>query len=112
MQHVPLLNSVGSISYIVIVAGLDTVASVISFILYFVDKNAARNCRQRIPESTLHLFALVGGWPGALIAQQVFRHKTRKTSFRIVFWLTVLLNVGGTLWLCSPTLTKALRSLL
>ena len=47
-----------------------------------------------MPESTLHLFDLLGGWPGALIAQQQFRHKTVKASFQAGFWMTVVLNVA------------------
>lgn len=47
----------------------------------------------------LHLLALIGGWPGALIAQRVFRHKSRKPSFRIVFLFTVVVNCAALLWL-------------
>jgi uncharacterized membrane protein YsdA (DUF1294 family) len=67
-------------------------ASVVTFLAYMLDKFAAIRGRRRIRESTLHLFALAGGWPGALSAQRVFRHKTRKKSFQMVFWLTVGLN--------------------
>jgi uncharacterized membrane protein YsdA (DUF1294 family)/cold shock CspA family protein len=75
--------------------------SIISFIAYAVDKSAARNDRWRTKESTLHLLSLLGGWPGALVAQQVLRHKSKKESFRTVFWLTVLVNCGALLWLLS-----------
>lgn len=64
--------------------------SILSFWLYWADKNNALNARRRIPEKQLHLAELFGGWPGALVAQQVFRHKTRKASFQIVFWGIVL----------------------
>ncbi len=77
-------------------------ASIITFITYALDKSAAKRGRWRTKERTLHLLALVGGWPGALIAQQTFRHKTRKESFRAVFWVTVLLNCGGLLWFSQP----------
>ncbi|MCE7524423.1 DUF1294 domain-containing protein [Alloalcanivorax xenomutans] len=40
-----------------------------------------------------------GGWPGALLAQRVFRHKTRKTSFQVVFYLVVAANLGALGWL-------------
>ena len=53
----------------------------------------------RTPEVRLHLFELLGGWPGALVAQQVFRHKTRKLSFQLVFWGIVLLHQS--FWLDS-----------
>jgi uncharacterized membrane protein YsdA (DUF1294 family)/cold shock CspA family protein len=65
-------------------------ASISSFWFYRADKQNALNERRRIPEKHLHLAELLGGWPGALIAQQVFRHKTRKISFQIVFWAIVL----------------------
>lgn len=57
---------------------------------YAMDKSAAVGGGWRIRESRLHLLALVGGWPGALLAQQVLRHKTSKAGFRGVFWGMVL----------------------
>lgn len=68
--------------------------SVVAFILYGLDKLAAIRAAQRTPEVLLQICALLGGWPGALLAQQVFRHKSSKRSFQIVFWLTVALNCG------------------
>ena len=65
--------------------------------VYALDKNAARRGKPRVPEHTLHLLALLGGWPGALMAQQRLRHKTRKTGFLRVFWLMMLLNLVGLL---------------
>ena len=67
-------------------------ASIITYGVYARDKTAAQNASRRVPESTLHLMSLVGGWPGALIAQVLLRHKTRKTSFLIGYWLTVIVN--------------------
>src|SRR3546814_17304610 len=58
--------------------------------MYWLDKEAAQGGAQRIPESTLHLVDLLGGWPGALIAQQQFRHKTVKRSFQFAFCCRVL----------------------
>nr|WP_312973241.1 DUF1294 domain-containing protein [Pseudomonas sp.] len=66
--------------------------SVLCFILYWRDKNSAQQGRKRIPENTLHLVELAGGWPGALMAQQVFRHKTRKASYQLMFWGIVALH--------------------
>ena len=74
-------------------------ASVITFFTYAFDKSAARSGRWRTSEGTLHLLALMGGWPGAWIAQKIFRHKTSKAEFRGVFWITVLLNCAGLVWL-------------
>ena len=45
-------------------------------------------------EPTLHLMAFLGGWPGALMGQRQFRHTTQKATFRIVFWIVVVLHVG------------------
>jgi len=78
------------------------IASLLTFIKYALDKSSAKKSKWRNPESTLHLLSIVGGWPGALIAQQILRHKSKKLSFRIVFWFTVLLNCGGVGWLLTP----------
>lgn len=68
--------------------------SVVSFGYYFLDKRAAARGGWRVPESSLHLLDFLGGWPGGLIAQQAFRHKTIKGSFQVMFWITVIANVG------------------
>jgi len=75
--------------------------NLLSFLLYRNDKRAAIRGERRTPENTLHLLALLGGWPAALLAQQLFRHKTSKINFRIVFWFTVLFNGGSLGWLHS-----------
>lgn len=67
-------------------------ASSVSFWLYAVDKRSAVRERRRIPEARLHVVDLLGGWPGALVAQQAFRHKTRKMPFQAVFWSIVALH--------------------
>lgn len=74
--------------------------SIVALGFYLYDKGAAARSQQRTPENTLHLIALLGGWPGALIGQGLFRHKTSKTSFQVVFWLTVVLNVTA-VWLVA-----------
>lgn len=75
------------------------VLSLIAFLAYAFDKSAAITGRWRTAESTLHLVALAGGWPGALVAQQTFRHKTTKPSFVATFWVTVGVNLLGlVLW--------------
>jgi len=80
------------------VLALYAALSVVLFALYGWDKAAAQRREWRIPESTLHLLALAGGWPGALLGQQVFRHKTRKQPFRSVFWGTVAVNCAVLAW--------------
>lgn len=86
--------------------------SLITFTVYAIDKTAARKGRWRTSEGTLHLLALTGGWPGALIAQQTLRHKTSKTSFRIVFWTTVLINIAAIVWLHTADGRNSLGRLL
>ncbi len=75
------------------------VVSVLTFIAYSLDKQAAKKNDQRIPEKTLHVLALIGGWPGALVAQKMLRHKTIKKEFQIIFWATVVLNALVIFWL-------------
>ena len=94
------------------VLALYVVASLLAFFAYAIDKSAAKSNQWRTQESTLHLFALLGGWPGALVAQQLLRHKSAKASFQAVFWITVALNCGALGWLLSPFGTRALRSVL
>lgn len=96
----------------VVVLGLYLVASLLAFFAYAFDKSAALRNQWRTQESTLHLFALLGGWPGALAAQRLLRHKSAKASFQATFWATVVLNCGALGWLFSPSGTRALRSVL
>jgi uncharacterized membrane protein YsdA (DUF1294 family) len=78
---------------------LYVLASVVTYFAYAKDKRAAQTGGWRTGEGTLLLLGLAGGWPGGLIAQQRFRHKTKKVSFQVVYWFTVGLNCGGLLWL-------------
>jgi len=87
-------------------------ASVITFGAYAFDKSAARNDQWRTQESTLHFLALVGGWPGALAAQRLLRHKSKKQSFQFVFWATIVFNFSALGWLFTPSGTEALHSIL
>ena len=69
--------------------------------VYAADKKAARAGTWRVSENQLHLLSLLGGWPAAWLAQQRLRHKTSKVSFRVTYWITVLLHCGaliGWLW--------------
>ncbi len=80
-------------------------ASLITFISYAYDKFKAQRNGWRTPENTLHVLALLGGWPGAAIAQQTLRHKSQKQKFRFVFWLTVITNCAALIWLLTPSST-------
>ncbi len=92
------------------VLGLYLIASMVAFIAYKFDRSAARNDRRRTPENALHLYALIGGWPGALFAQRLLRHKTSKQSFQIMFWITVMLNCAALGWLLSSAGASVLLS--
>jgi uncharacterized membrane protein YsdA (DUF1294 family) len=74
------------------VFGLYLGLSLLTFLVYASDKRAARHQQRRVRERTLHLLALAGGWPGALLARRWLRHKSAKRSFSRVLWLTVLAN--------------------
>jgi len=78
------------------------VASVVTFAAYAMDKSSARSGGWRISERKLHALSLAGGWPGALLAQQMLRHKSAKAEFRAVFWGTVVVNVAAFIVLCAP----------
>jgi uncharacterized membrane protein YsdA (DUF1294 family) len=78
------------------------VGSVICFGMYAVDKAAARAGRWRTSENTLLLLGLACGWPGAILAQMIMRHKSNKPSFKMRFWATVVVNVALFLYLVSP----------
>lgn len=84
--------------------------SVLTVLVYAFDKSAAERRAWRTSESTLHLLAVAGGWPGALIAQQFLRHKSAKEEFRSVFWATVVLNVIAFVAICSPLGRQFLRA--
>jgi uncharacterized membrane protein YsdA (DUF1294 family)/cold shock CspA family protein len=80
--------------------------SAATLLVYRSDKSAAQAGGWRTPESTLHLLALLGGWPGALVARHLFRHKTTKQPFVTVFWLTVGVNCLALLWVAAGMPTR------
>ena len=86
--------------------------SCVSYIMYSLDKAAAGKGMQRTPESTLHFVDLLGGWPGALMAQQQFHHKTVKTSFQQIFWVTVLVNIAVVVWLVHSGIAQSITTTL
>lgn len=67
--------------------------SFVTFVAYALDKRAASSSGWRLSEGSLLALGLAGGWPGAVLAQQLLRHKTVKMSFQVVFWVTVAVNV-------------------
>ena len=67
--------------------------NILTLMIYGADKMAARKAWRRVPESTLLVFGVVGGWPGAMVGQQLFRHKTQKQPFKTWFMVSVIVNV-------------------
>lgn len=88
------------------------VASLLTFFIYALDKHAAKKGTWRTQESTLHFLSVIGGWPGALVAQQSLRHKSKKAEFRSIFWITIMLNCGTLAWLFTENGAVALQSLM
>lgn len=84
--------------------------SLLTILFYREDKRLAERQNWRIPEYYLHLWELLGGWPGALYAQARFRHKWKKLSYMAVFWLYVILNVLAVCCLVCPDTAKAVAS--
>ena len=84
-----------------VVIAYGVVVSILCFVAYAVDKGRAKGDRRRVSERALLLLGLVGGWPGAILAQRWLRHKTRKPAFRRAFWTTVVLNILLALGLLS-----------
>ena len=78
------------------------ITSLITYFIYWWDKNKAKKGQWRTPENNLHFLALIGGWPGALIAQQTLRHKSSKKSFKIGLWLTIFINFIALLLIFTP----------
>jgi len=81
--------------------GVYALMSALSFCIYGLDKRAATRRDRRTPEARLHFVELLGGWPGALLAQRVFRHKTRKRSFQVMFYLAAAVNLAVLAWLMT-----------
>jgi uncharacterized membrane protein YsdA (DUF1294 family) len=68
--------------------------NILTFLLYWIDKRKAIKNKRRISEKRLHTFELLGGTLGAFAAQRLVRHKNKKVSFLIVFYLIVVMQVS------------------
>lgn len=103
------------IAYILALAGLSlagllngmtllfvSIINLISYWMYAQDKEAAQAGNRRVPENTLHILSVLGGWPAAWLAQQRLRHKTQKQPFRNIYFCTIVFNILIILWLISP----------
>ncbi len=69
-------------------------ANILTLVIYGADKLAARKAWRRVPESTLLVFGVVGGWPGAMVGQRLFRHKTQKQPFKTYFIVSVIVSIA------------------
>ncbi len=89
--------------------------NIITFLFYVYDKTAAQSDMWRIKEDTLHLLSISGGWAGALIAQDIFRHKTQKKAFRTTFYMTVFINCLvsgiGFIYIHNPNIITDIQNL-
>ncbi|ABM04557.1 hypothetical protein DUF1294 [Psychromonas ingrahamii 37] len=91
---VALAGAVFTGKLISVVAGIYLLMSFVAFIAYAIDKSAAQKGRWRTKESTLHLYSLLGGWPGAFFAQKILGHKLKKDKFKTLYWVTVMVNIS------------------
>jgi len=105
----PAANLAGWLPSVVVKAYL--ALSIVTFVFYAIDKSAARQGAWRTPEKTLHLLALVGGWPGAALAQRLLRHKSVKKEFLWVYWATILANCAFLGWLVTPAGASFIRQI-
>ncbi|EAT0341252.1 DUF1294 domain-containing protein [Salmonella enterica subsp. enterica serovar Oslo] len=88
-----IFAAVGSIFTSHPVAMWFLLANVLTLAIYGIDKTAARKTWRRVPESTLLVFGVVGGWPGAIVGQQLFSHKTQKQPFKTYFIVSVIVSI-------------------
>lgn len=107
----PLYAVVAAGMNLPVASGAWLAISALTYSAYAVDKHRAQTGGWRLPENHLHLLELIGGWPGAWVAQQRLRHKCSKGSYLFVFWLIVLAwqfaAVDSLLdWRCSKTLIQ------
>ena len=84
-----------------LVVGWYAVLGIITYLTYAKDKAAAQNNDWRTPELTLHIMSALGGWVGAMVAQTYLRHKSQKPEFRVTYYLTVVINMAGLLFMMT-----------
>lgn len=76
-----------------LILGWYVLIGLITFGVYAKDKSSAKNNGWRTPENTLHTLAIFGGWVGASVAHKMLKHKSSKTSFRQIFYATIVINM-------------------
>lgn len=86
--------------------------SAATYVLFAIDKRRAQSGAWRISETTLHLCELLGGWPGAVLAQHRLRHKSAKPSYRFTLWTIIVLHTWlAADWLLGWPLARAVGAL-
>ena len=105
-----LLAVMNKLSWLVV--GWYVALGIITYVIYAKDKAAAQSGAWRTPESTLHLLSALGGWVGAMVAQTYLRHKSQKPEFRVAYYLTVLINMAGLLFILTGRGSAFLEGLL
>lgn len=88
------------------------VLSVVTWAVFGWDKWSAQQSRRRVPENTLHGLALLGGWPGAVVGQQQFRHKTQKQPFKALLWIAIVINIAAFVYCFTPAGSDMFREIL
>ncbi|WP_201527966.1 DUF1294 domain-containing protein [Psychrobacter frigidicola] len=94
-----LLAVMNKISWLVV--GWYAILGLITYMMYAKDKAAAQRDEWRTSESTLHILSALGGWVGAMVAQTYLRHKSQKPEFRMTYYLTVVINLAGLLFILA-----------
>lgn len=104
-----LLAATDKLSWLVV--GWYVALGFITYLMYAKDKAAAQNNDWRTPESTLHLLSALGGWVGAMVAQTYLRHKSQKPEFRMAYYLTVVINMAGLLFIIAGDGLEVIKGL-
>lgn len=81
------------------------IINMLSYAITWHDKRVATKNRDsqqpktRISEKTLYIYAMLGGWPAGILAQQQYRHKTQKQPFKAIYWGCIIVNIGVSLFI-------------
>ncbi|WP_072054552.1 DUF1294 domain-containing protein [Aliivibrio fischeri] len=108
LASVALVMFNGEKMFLVLYLGM----SLLTYAMYAVDKNAAKKGNWRTSENILHVLSLLGGWPGALFAQNQFRHKSKKQPFKTILWITVFMNIGAFAWTFTSSGTMFVQNII
>lgn len=108
LASVALVMFNGEKMFLVLYLGM----SLLTYAMYAVDKNAAKKGNWRTSENTLHVLSLLGGWPGALFAQNQFRHKSKKQPFKTILWITIFMNIGAFTWTFTSSGTMFVQNII